>query len=163
PGSWAVVLDIDETALDNSTYQLDRTAYGLAFESTSWNAWIQRREAPAVPGVADFVAAVRRLGGRVAWISDRDAPLLRDATRAHRRRRHARESPRPRTARRRRSVLPPGAGADESRAPRGARLGQGQLRVERHAGHGARVRRRSDGRLPRCRRAYCRYGHRRRV
>jgi len=81
-GSWAVVLDIDETALDNSTYQLDRAAYGLAFENTSWNAWVLRREAGAVPGVADFVAAVRRLGGRIAWISNRDA-VVGDATRAN--------------------------------------------------------------------------------
>jgi len=82
PGSWAVVLDIDETALDNSTYQLDRVAYGLAFENTSWNAWVLRREAGLVPGVADFVAGVRRLGGRVAWISNRDA-IVGDATRAN--------------------------------------------------------------------------------
>jgi 5'-nucleotidase (lipoprotein e(P4) family) len=82
PGSWSVVLDVDETALDNSVYQLDRAAYGLAFESSSWNAWVLRREAGAVPGVADFVAAVRRLGGRVAWISNRDA-IVGDATRAN--------------------------------------------------------------------------------
>ena len=81
-GSWTVVLDIDETALDNSAYQLDRAAYGLPFENASWNAWVLRREAGAVPGVAGFVAAVRRLGGRVAWISNRDA-IVGDATRAN--------------------------------------------------------------------------------
>jgi len=81
-GSWAVVLDVDETALDNSAYQLDRAAYGLPFENTSWNAWVLRREAGAVPGVVDFVAAVRRLGGRIAWISNRDA-VVGDATRAN--------------------------------------------------------------------------------
>src|SRR5260370_26338190 len=81
-GSWAVVLDVDETALDNSAYQLDRAAYGLAFENASWDAWIQRREAGAVPGVVDFVAGVRRANGRVAWITNRDAPSA-DATRAN--------------------------------------------------------------------------------
>ena len=44
-GSWVVSLDIDETALDNSTYQLEREAYGLPFEAVSWNAWIARRQA----------------------------------------------------------------------------------------------------------------------
>ncbi len=35
---WAVVLDIDETALDNSAYQLERAAYGLPFAQPSWQA-----------------------------------------------------------------------------------------------------------------------------
>jgi 5'-nucleotidase (lipoprotein e(P4) family) len=67
---WAVILDIDETALDNSAYQLERAAYGVPYEIGSWNAWVRRREAGAVPGVVDFVAAVRR--GRVAWITNRE-------------------------------------------------------------------------------------------
>jgi acid phosphatase len=79
---WAVVLDLDETALDNSTYQLDRAAYGLPYDSASWNAWVVRRQAGAVPGVADFVATVRGLGGHVAWISNRDV-VTREATRAN--------------------------------------------------------------------------------
>ncbi len=71
-GRWAVVLDLDETVLDNSAYQLERLAYRLPFDSTSWNAWIRhRREAGTVPGIGEFIAAVRRLGGRVAWISNR--------------------------------------------------------------------------------------------
>ena len=80
PGTpWAVVLDVDETALDNSAYQLDRAAYGLPFDNASWNAWVRRREAGAVPGVSEFVASVRRAGGRIAWITNRDHEV-RDAT-----------------------------------------------------------------------------------
>ena len=47
--AWAVILDVDETALDNSTYQLERSAYGLPFDPGSWNAWVRRREAGPVP------------------------------------------------------------------------------------------------------------------
>lgn len=79
--AWAVVLDLDETALDNSAYQLERAAYGLPFDGPSWSAWVDRAEAGLVPGVADFIAGVRRLGGRVAWVSDRSA-AGRAATRA---------------------------------------------------------------------------------
>jgi len=75
---WAVVLDLDETTLDNSTYQLERAAYGLPFDAASWAAWIKRREAGAVPGVSDFVALVRRAGGHVAWITNRDAAAADD-------------------------------------------------------------------------------------
>jgi 5'-nucleotidase (lipoprotein e(P4) family) len=83
PRPWAVVLDIDETTLDNSTYQLERAAYGgPSFEPVSWSAWIQRREAPAVPGVVGFIDLVRKAGGHIAYISDRDAILV-EATRAN--------------------------------------------------------------------------------
>lgn len=78
---WAVVLDLDETVLDNSPYQLERAAYGLPFDGPSWDAWVTRAEAGLVPGVADFISGVRRLGGRVAWVSDRSA-AGRDPTRA---------------------------------------------------------------------------------
>jgi len=81
-GLWAVVLDVDETALDNSAYQLERAAYGQPYDSASWAAWVERREAGAVPGVADFIALVRKAGGRVAWISNRDARLT-EPTRAN--------------------------------------------------------------------------------
>jgi 5'-nucleotidase (lipoprotein e(P4) family) len=80
--SWGVILDIDETALDNSSYQLERGAYGLPYDDASWNAWVNRRAATAVPGVVDFVAKVRQAGGHVAWISNRDISV-RDATRAN--------------------------------------------------------------------------------
>ena len=79
---WAVVLDIDETALDNSTYELERAAYELPYDDKSWSAWVERREAPAVPGVVDFIAHVRRSGGHVGWISNRNAALA-EATRAN--------------------------------------------------------------------------------
>lgn len=71
-GPWAVVLDIDESVLDNSTYELDRATYGLAFENVSWNAWVDRGEAGLVPGVVEFISGIRRQGGRVVFISNRD-------------------------------------------------------------------------------------------
>lgn len=79
---WAVVLDIDETTLDNSTYQLERAAYRLPFDDKSWDAWVERREASPVPGVADFIAQVRRSGGHVGWISNRRTTVV-EATRAN--------------------------------------------------------------------------------
>jgi 5'-nucleotidase (lipoprotein e(P4) family) len=80
--SWAVVLDVDETALDNSTYQLERAAYGLPYDADSWRKWVERREAPAVPGAVGFVELVRRASGHVAWITNRES-LLTEATRAN--------------------------------------------------------------------------------
>lgn len=69
---WAVILDVDETALDNSTYQLERLAYGVGFELGSWGAWCERRQAAAIPGAREFVTAAREAGGTVVFISNRD-------------------------------------------------------------------------------------------
>jgi 5'-nucleotidase (lipoprotein e(P4) family) len=69
--NWAVVLDVDETVLDNSAYQLERHAYGDSFDMKTWNAWCERRAAQPVPGVKTFLDAVRKLGGNIVFISNR--------------------------------------------------------------------------------------------
>ncbi len=69
------MLDVDETALDNSTYSLERASYGLPWDADSWAAWVDRRQAPPLPGVREFVARVHRAGGHVAWITNRSATL----------------------------------------------------------------------------------------
>jgi 5'-nucleotidase (lipoprotein e(P4) family) len=72
---WAVILDVDETTLDNSVYQLERVAYGARSDSAAWNAWVRRRQAVPVPGVVEFLNAVRAAGGRVAFIGNREDAL----------------------------------------------------------------------------------------
>ncbi|MFT4627433.1 MAG: 5'-nucleotidase (lipoprotein e(P4) family) [Myxococcota bacterium] len=79
-GPWAAVLDVDETVLDNSVYQLERHAYDLPYNSPSWHAWCERAQAVPVPGVTTFVAEVRRQGGRVVYLTNRKA-VVADATR----------------------------------------------------------------------------------
>jgi 5'-nucleotidase (lipoprotein e(P4) family) len=79
-GKWAVVLDVDETVLDNSTYQLERAAYGVGYEKGSWYAWCERRAATPVPGVKHLLDAVRDAGGKVVFITNRDE-VSRTATR----------------------------------------------------------------------------------
>ncbi len=70
-GSWAVVLDADETVIDNSIYQVERARAGLAFDRESWRAWTMRREAVPVPGVAAFLARVKLLGGMIVIVTNR--------------------------------------------------------------------------------------------
>ena len=71
PGGWAVVLDADETVLNNVVYQLERERAGLAYTPESWNAWVKRREATPVPGAAAFLSRVKALGGVVAIVTNR--------------------------------------------------------------------------------------------
>jgi 5'-nucleotidase (lipoprotein e(P4) family) len=70
-GSWGVIMDADETVLDNSTYQKERAALGEGFSSESWDEWVRRIEATALPGATEFIAGVRALGGRVAIVTNR--------------------------------------------------------------------------------------------
>lgn len=70
-GTWAVILDADETVLDNSLYQEERARIGLAFSEPSWDAWVKRREAKPLPGVAAFLSHVRQQGGRIAIVTNR--------------------------------------------------------------------------------------------
>lgn len=81
-GDWAVVLDADETVLDNSLYQRERAAAGLGFTSDSWDAWVRRRAAPALPGAVAFTDLVGALGGRVAIVTNRSDATCGD-TRAN--------------------------------------------------------------------------------
>jgi acid phosphatase len=80
--AWAVVLDVDETALDNTVYEMDRRTYNQPHTEPAFAAYIARRQAAAVPGVQDFIAAVRRLGGRVVYNTNRLEPT-REGTRAN--------------------------------------------------------------------------------
>lgn len=70
-GSWAVVLDADETVISNLVYQAERARQGLPYSSESWNAWVKRREATPLPGAKAFLARVRELGGRIAIVTNR--------------------------------------------------------------------------------------------
>jgi 5'-nucleotidase (lipoprotein e(P4) family) len=71
PGTWAVVLDADETIINNVGYQVERSRLGLGFTPESWNAWVKRREATPLPGASAFLARVRALGGKIAIVTNR--------------------------------------------------------------------------------------------
>lgn len=75
PWTWAVVLDADETLIDNSTYQKERADQGLGYSRESWAEWVNRRAADALPGGRDFLETVRGLGGRIAVVTNRDDDL----------------------------------------------------------------------------------------
>jgi acid phosphatase len=59
----AVVMDIDETVLDNSAPQAEMMLKGTCFDEfpATWDAWVAKRIAPAVPGAAEFIHAARAM------------------------------------------------------------------------------------------------------
>lgn len=70
-GSWAVVLDADETVLNNSAYQLGLHRDQVVHTPERWLAWVKERAATPIPGAARFLARVRELGGRIAIVTNR--------------------------------------------------------------------------------------------
>lgn len=70
-GTWAVALDADETVISNSQYQEERAALGKGFSSESWARWVERRQAPPLPGASKFLHLVHALGGKIAIVTNR--------------------------------------------------------------------------------------------
>lgn len=71
PGTWAVVLDADETVISNVQYQIEIEKAGQPFAAVSWKAWTERREAVPLPGAKAFLDRIRMLGGRIAIVTNR--------------------------------------------------------------------------------------------
>jgi 5'-nucleotidase (lipoprotein e(P4) family) len=69
--TWGVILDADETVLDNTTYEVRRAALDSAYTEVSWSAWVREVAAPAVPGAVAFTRRVHALGGRVVIVTNR--------------------------------------------------------------------------------------------
>ncbi|WP_143707427.1 5'-nucleotidase, lipoprotein e(P4) family [Uliginosibacterium sp. TH139] len=68
----AVILDVDETVLDNSEYDAWAVQNNQAFAPQSWSAWIRREAAPAVPGAVRFTQLAAKLGVDVFYVSNRE-------------------------------------------------------------------------------------------
>jgi 5'-nucleotidase (lipoprotein e(P4) family) len=76
----AIVMDLDETVLDNSAPQAEMLLNGLCSGQfpDAWDAWIARRSASAVPGAVSFIRAARLMSDssgrpvRIFFITNRE-------------------------------------------------------------------------------------------
>jgi len=68
----AVVVDIDETVLDNSPSQAAGIKDRRAFSLPDWYAWGEMRKAKAIPGAVGFLNYAVSKGVRVFYVSNRD-------------------------------------------------------------------------------------------
>src|SRR5712691_6392400 len=68
----AIVVDLDETILDNGLYQGMQVRNHVNFNQKDWTEWVNRAEATAVPGSVEFLsyAAARRV--TVFYITNRN-------------------------------------------------------------------------------------------
>ena len=68
----AIVVDIDETILDNSPANANTAKNNLPFNVRDWYVWGEMRKAKAVPGAVDFLNYAVSKDVRVFFISNRD-------------------------------------------------------------------------------------------
>jgi len=67
----AVIVDVDETILDNSAYEYQLLKTNTKYESGSWKAWVLEAAAPAVPGALEFCKLAESLDVHIIYLSNR--------------------------------------------------------------------------------------------
>lgn len=71
----AVIVDVDETVLDNSYYQARLIRDNGVFASDTWDSWVAEGRATAVPGALEFSREAATKGVTVFYVSNRTANL----------------------------------------------------------------------------------------
>lgn len=70
---YAVVLDLDETVLDNSVFQSRMLMQNHGFSQAEWDVWEQKHydEVSLVPGAKKFIEDVQGLSVTIVYVSNR--------------------------------------------------------------------------------------------
>ena len=71
----AIILDVDETVLDNSPYETLLIKSGQSYSRDSWNAWCNQKSAGAVPGALEFCNYAHQKGVTVFYVTNRNDNL----------------------------------------------------------------------------------------
>jgi acid phosphatase len=67
----AVVLDVDETVLDNSRYQAWNVVAGTSFDPKTWTAFVNSKSSLPIPGALEFTKYAAGKGVAVFYVSNR--------------------------------------------------------------------------------------------
>ncbi len=67
----AIIMDIDETVLDNSPVEALQIINNLPFSDSLWVSWIKKGSAETLPGVVDFIKFSDSLGVEIFYVSNR--------------------------------------------------------------------------------------------
>jgi len=74
----AVVLDVDETVLDNSLYQVWTIKAGTSFSEATWNQFCAAQVSRAIPGAVEFTQYADSKGVKVFYVTNRAASTEKD-------------------------------------------------------------------------------------
>ena len=68
----AVILDVDETVLDNTAYQTRLIEKQEEFSRESWLAYVREEASPGIPGAKEFIQACRDARVTVLYVTNRE-------------------------------------------------------------------------------------------
>jgi 5'-nucleotidase (lipoprotein e(P4) family) len=74
----AVILDVDETLLDNSPYQVWMMKANQSFSTKTWNQFCAAQISRAIPGAVEFTQYADSKGVKVFYISNRGVETKKD-------------------------------------------------------------------------------------
>jgi 5'-nucleotidase (lipoprotein e(P4) family) len=74
----AVILDVDETLIDNSRYQVWMLKNNQSFSTKTWNEFCAAQISTAIPGAVEFVKYAESKGVKIFYITNRDAVTEKD-------------------------------------------------------------------------------------
>ncbi len=72
-----IIMDLDETVLDNSKYQIELFKSSEKYNPKSWNKWVEKEEADLVPGAKKFILNFKKSDdAKIIFLSNRDNSTL---------------------------------------------------------------------------------------
>lgn len=74
----AVVIDVDETLLDNSKYQVWMMRANQSFSTRSWNQFCAAQVSTAIPGAVEFTKYADSKGVKVFYVTNRGVETEKD-------------------------------------------------------------------------------------
>jgi len=73
PEKRAVVVDVDETIIDNSAFSAGLVGKDYGYGDSRWKEWASDMSATAIPGAVEFLKHVVNTGGDVFYVTNRKA------------------------------------------------------------------------------------------
>ena len=67
----AIIVDVDETIVDNSKYQAWMVAKGTSFDPKTWTAFVNAVTSEAIPGALEFLQYAESKGVKIFYVSNR--------------------------------------------------------------------------------------------
>ena len=67
----AVIVDADETVIDNSAYEAFLIGQNFGYSSKTWNPWMQAAQATAMPGALEFLKYAESRNVEIFYVTNR--------------------------------------------------------------------------------------------
>lgn len=71
----AIIMDVDETVLDNSSFQARLIKANKSYSTKRWNDWVREEKANAIPGALAFAKEANAKGITVFYLTNRESSV----------------------------------------------------------------------------------------